>query len=91
MSRARESVIEAYRSQGTKFFSVSTGNEPKVAEGPLLGNSKTTLGCTSSPMQSDRDLSLVAGVPPHKVVNLVCHQSLLHIGFSISIIRGLGS
>ena len=31
---------------------------------------------------------MVARVPPHKVVNLVCHQSLLRIGFSISIIRG---
>ena len=28
---------------------------------------------------------------PHKIFNLVCHQSLLRIGFSISIIRGLGS
>jgi len=37
---------------------------PKVeqGEGPLLGNSRTTLDCTSGPAQSERDLSFVIEV-----------------------------
>ena len=64
---------------------------PRLRKGLPPGNNKTAFGRASSPARSKRDLSFITKAAPHKVVSLMCHQSLLRIGFSISMIRGIGS
>ena len=48
---------------------------PKVAEGPLRGNNRTTLDCASVLAQSERDLSF-------------CLRSLFRVRFSVKDSQG---